>query len=160
MINFLRYLKELSAQGTYAAMEMEDNSAALLYSWVNAGVVQEALKQPLDYHCTLVYSKLTLPPAVYRLNGSALNAGATPLRLSNFNDNLVLEISCPVATKLNKEFRERFGGAEDFPVYHPHVTLISHLSEWELSGGNWKKLDVYNAPELKFDKIIVTPLDE
>lgn len=156
MMTFSQYQEEVDP-GTYVAAIPSSDSARALQLWLNAGIVSEDVKQAPDFHCTLVYSKVTIPSAA-SINGMSIYSQATPLSLDNFNDNLVLRLDFPAGRRLNLTFR-RAGAVEDYPEYKPHITLISGFREWREGGGNADKLDISYAPKtIYFDKLLTSTL--
>lgn len=154
-VNFAQWLDH--SQGTYAAYKLSAESAKALNDWF-MDTLNEGIKAPDSYHCTLIMSHNPFPQLeqVY----IPVPVTATPTGISIFgteNDYIVLELE-------SQQMQEAYdicaamGAKSDWPTYHPHVTLVSHVDpkfDYKIN-----RLDVTKLPPMIFDKVIVSPLKQ
>lgn len=145
-------------EGTYAQLDMSDQSKMMLDNFLNS-VLDPRLERtdPASYHTTVIYSRTPVPRAEEYI-GSYHDSYATPIRWEVFktkNDGkcLVLKLKFPIAEHLNKIFQS-MGATSDYPEYKPHVTVAYDFS-LELEP------EEISVPEFKlhFQKLDVRPLD-
>lgn len=144
MISF----KEHSS-GTYACLELSEESSKLLHDWCMNTLGKSV--DPNDYHCTVMYSRVSVPNAYEIVANTPIIACPSGFEIfptQTGDDVLVLRIESEEIQKLYFQTRQ-LGATYDYDTYKPHITLAS---------GVGIPLQMINFP-LVFDKFKVTPLD-
>lgn len=114
--------------GTYASLIPSEECKEELFAYCNSLGI-ENLVEPNEYHCTLLYSKVSCPdiaqedfdlPCKAMIIGFKILGVETPV--------LVAELYCPNATKLHDKFIEEYNATHDYPEYIPHITIANEYT--------------------------------
>jgi hypothetical protein len=109
--------------GTYSSLIPSVESREELFAHC-AKIGLENLVEPDEYHCTLIYSKVSCPDVAhedFNLPCKAMIIGFKVLGAEK--KVLVAELYCPNAARLHELFMEKHGATHDYPEYIPHVTI-------------------------------------
>lgn len=143
--------------GTYVAVEMDDQSKALLDHFVVMNLGLDERVDPQTYHVTIIYSKTPVPSAEnissLTTETKARAVGYEVFKTKVSGKCLVLRLDFTFAEFLNKKLTMD-GATSDYATYKPHVTIC-----YNYTGPD----DVSTLPvpqfELGFGEVTVKPLD-
>jgi 2'-5' RNA ligase len=155
----MKTLKELRKslsknKGTYASLKLNYQSKNELFEHVKFIGIPNVVDRD-QYHTTVIYSRKEIPQA-YALNNldGPFTAIAKEWRIFPSQDTghcLVLVLDCIEATEMHNEFMS-MGATYDYPEYIPHITIATNYTDAIMP-------QVVPYFSLKFDKLIVEPLD-
>lgn len=154
----MKTLKELrqslSKTGTYASFKLSHESKNALFDYVKFVGIPNAVARE-QYHATVIYSRKEIPDA-YSMNDSEESCVAYAKEWKIFPSQemghcLVLLLDCPKAVDLHHQFME-MGATYDYPEYIPHITIATNYTDAIIP-------QVLPEFSLKFDKLVVEPLD-
>lgn len=109
--------------GTYSSVLPSTESKENLFAFVTSLGI-ENLVEPDEYHCTLIYSKVSCPDIAqedFNLPSNAMVIGYKILGTEK--KVLVAELYFPNAVRLHNLFMEKHGATHDYPEYIPHITI-------------------------------------
>ena len=144
--------------GTYVALNLSEESKALLDNFVEMNLGLTERVDPSTYHITVIYSRTPVPSAEnykekHKLPATAMVSGYEIFPTKNDGLCLVMRLVCPYATELNSQLGKQ-GATSDYPEYKPHMTIAYDMTQ---------KVDHESLPipqfQLVFDEIYVAPLD-
>lgn len=161
MKNFREYLQEAEKQihnkGTYASLKLNEKSKKILYNWLIKNGFENLAAQE-SYHCTVLYSRKTVPEVSKWEVEFPLTARPIRWRIFPTNNDitkdghcLVLEIKNPIINKLHYK-AEELGATYDYDEYIPHVTVCTSYDKDEVP-------NILPKIKLAFDEFEVTELD-
>lgn len=115
--------------GTYSSVLPSAESKEQLFAFVNS-IGIENLVEPDEYHCTLIYSKvscLDVADEDFNLPCKAMVIGYKVLGTDK--KVLVAELYFPNAIRLHDLFMEKHGATHDYPEYIPHITIADDFKD-------------------------------
>ncbi len=109
--------------GTYSSIILSVESREELYA-ACAKLGIDNLVEPDEYHCTLIYSKVSCPDVEQEDFDLPCNAMIVGFKILGVDEKvLVAELYCPNAVRLHDLFMKKYGATHDYPEYIPHVTI-------------------------------------
>lgn len=143
--------------GTYAAMDLTDESRELLDNFVEMNLGLTSRVDPSTYHITIIYSKTPVPTAEtlagMTTDTSASVSGYEVFPTKNDGKCLVMRLMFEFAENLNAKLTE-MGATSDYAEYKPHMTLAYDMEQ---------EVDVESLPipqfPLYFQGLTVKPLE-
>lgn len=146
--------KSLSKSGTYASFKLSQASKIDLFNHVTFIGIPEAVDKE-QYHATVIYSRKEIPEAYEynNLEGSFIAFGKEwkIFPSKDMGKCLVLLLDFPSAVGYHTQFMD-MGATYDYPEYLPHITIATHFDDAIMP-------NVVPHFSLKFDKLVVEPLD-
>lgn len=143
--------------GIYVSAKLNERSEKRLHNWVSDQKIEKATIVPTkDYHCTVIYSRASIPKEDWVNQIVLYSAKPKELRVFPYEKTshcLVLEIKSPSLEILHKDLLEA-GAKHGYPDFIPHLTIAYNIS----SDFDCSKLEIPNF-ELIFTTIKSENLD-
>lgn len=139
------YEEKVSGKGTYVCVKLSDKSATKLNKWCKESLIPNQLPKE-DLHCTLIYSKDDLPPAIELPQYSEpFKIEPDTFEYALFGDKqtiLVLKFKQEELQARWQTLKDEYNFQYDFPTYIPHISLSYEVPE----GYNINRLELPNFP--------------
>ena len=117
--------------GLYVSAKLHDDSENELHDWISKQEIEKATITPIkDYHCTVIYSRSSIPKEEWVNEIVLYRAKSKNLRIFPYDKTshcLVLEIKSPSLEKLHKDLVTA-GAKHGYPDYIPHITLAYNIN--------------------------------
>jgi hypothetical protein len=141
----MRFKNIVTEKGTYAAVKVSHTAAGNIIDTAKKLGIPNLLN-PLDIHCTLLYSRKQVP-----LSGNIdVDYDALVSNFELFGDNkeiLVIKLLSNDIKKRHKFLMDTYDATYDYDEYIPHITLSYNIDKFDISNIDIK---AFNNSDFKF----------